>query len=77
MKASGEHGEPVKCADLSQSECGAISDLMRRADGRCLCPDCGQEYYRHPYCSNSRFEDGAGFVCYYLHVLCDGSHVKL
>lgn len=43
-----------------------VSDDWFRAGGGCICDDCGLSYIEHPVCS-----DGL------LHVLCDGSQVKL
>jgi hypothetical protein len=44
-----------------------------RAAGDCLCPKCGLEYRRHPYCGNTPDWEGNAV----LHVLCSGEHVKL
>ena len=41
-------------------------DNFARACGECVCPKCGLSYFCHPICS-----DGI------LHVLCDGTQVKL
>lgn len=42
-----------------------------RADGRCLCPVCNKEYYKHP------FSEHQGWDGPYLHKLCNGDLVKL
>ena len=48
--------------------CGDVGRLDReRCGGDCVCEDCGKTYYRHPVCPEFPF----------LHVLCDGSVVKL
>ena len=44
-----------------------------RASGDCVCPVCGETYYKHPY--NLDIVDGNGYP--WLHVLCDGTLVKL
>jgi len=37
-----------------------------RADGRCICPECNEEYRKHPWlCEVPTF-----------HLLCDGTWVK-
>lgn len=50
-----------------------------RAFGDAACDSCGKEYWRHPYCGNSRVGYPYEFARpeYVLHVLCDGLHVKL
>jgi hypothetical protein len=40
---------------------------FRRAGGGCICSICGKEYREHPH--NDPW--------FWLHKLCDGSHVKL
>lgn len=44
-----------------------------RAGGDCLCKVCGAEYRKHPV--NPKVVDWDGVP--WLHVLCDGLHVKL
>lgn len=46
---------------------------MFRADQNCICPICSKRYGDHPYAKEAiDFEDRP-----FLHVLCDGSIVKL
>jgi hypothetical protein len=59
---------------LDDPDMDAIVIPFRRADGRTVCKDCGKEYLEHPMetivlsaIDNQPF----------LHVLCDGSRVKL
>lgn len=44
-----------------------------RASGDVECEQCSKLYRDHPYCAGSRLPDNH----YFLHVLCDGTHVKL
>ena len=50
------------------------ADLRRmfRASGDCICETCGKEYWRHPFSKHRSWQDEP-----FLHVLCDGSLVKL
>jgi hypothetical protein len=50
----------------------AVEFPFHRADGNCLCPDCGQPYWRHALASKE--ETGPLAT---LHELCDGTLVKL
>jgi hypothetical protein len=54
--------------DLSEKH---KEDLMtgnyRRSAGLCICPDCGKEYYSHPYVKGALW----------LTELCNGDLVKL
>ncbi len=52
-------------------ECEVGDDT--RADHLMTCEHCTLEYWRHPYCSNQLDWEGLPF----LHVLCNGDHVKL
>jgi len=61
---------------IYHSDCDG-NEAFIRAGGECVCKICGKYYWEHPYCSNSRFTDGLDRDSYYLHVLCDGVHVKL
>ncbi len=47
-----------------------------RASGDVICQVCKLEYWKHPYCSNSRTSEDLGGN-YFLHILCNGEHVKL
>lgn len=46
---------------------------MYRADQNTLCTECDREYWRHPASWRVRDSDDNPF----LHVLCNGDHVKL
>ena len=46
---------------------------MYRADQHCICDECGEEYWRHPYAEECLDDQGMPF----LHVLCNGDIVKL
>ena len=46
---------------------------MIRTSGECVCPDCNELYRRHPMAS--RPVDWNGYP--FLHVLCDGTLIKL
>jgi hypothetical protein len=51
-----------------------------RTEGDMICKDCGKEYWRHPYCGNSEYGESmtaSFYKQYYLHVLCNGEHIKL
>jgi len=48
-----------------------------RAGGDCECSVCGKLYYDHPYCAQFKNENGGAYDSYYMHVLCNGDHVKL
>ena len=50
-----------------------VARRMIRASGLCICSDCGEDYYSHPYVSEARDDEGMPF----LHVLCNGDIVKL
>jgi len=45
---------------------------MYRADGRCICKDCGLEYYKHPFTNHRDSNDYP-----WLNILCNGDFVKL
>lgn len=52
---------------------GHVQERDRRADGRCVC-ECGRAYWRHPFDMTTLSGiDGTPF----LHLLCDGTRVKL
>lgn len=53
---------------------------MVRIDGRYICPVCELPPRKHPYCKGSPLPESmcsSSFPEYFLHVLCDGRHVKL
>lgn len=50
-----------------------LAERMFRSDHRCICPECGKRYGSHPLAEEVRDIDGNPF----LHVICDGSIVKL
>jgi len=50
--------------------------LFIRVDGRVLCETCHKPYYDHPYCAGQISTIG-GDPQYYIHVACDGRHLKL
>lgn len=53
---------------------GHVQERDRRADGRCACRTCGKLYRQHPMDRNELSGiDGES----YLHLLCDGTRVKL
>lgn len=48
--------------------------------GNLTCEACGKEYSQHPYCGKSQLPtsmSSSTFPQYFIHVLCDGTHVKL
>jgi len=47
------------------------------ASGDCICLICMQPYWKHSYCAQSQNESCYIFGEFFLHVLCDGQHVKL
>ncbi len=47
-----------------------------RAGHLVICDICKKEYWRHPYCGNSKLPEDMG-EGYFLHILCNGDHVKL
>jgi len=49
---------------------------MVRAGGNVICETCGKEYWRHPYC-RGYVTMLTGEPMYYIHVACDGRHLKL
>ena len=49
----------------------------RRTSGDCICLQCNKRYWEHPYCAQAVNEGCYGFNSYFLHVLCNGEHVKL
>lgn len=49
-----------------------------RASGMCVCGQCGKKYIDHPYDETVLgLEDHHGVRQPFLHVLCDGTRVKL
>lgn len=46
---------------------------IRRASGKCICPQCGEQYQEHPVDFEVLSFDGQPF----LTVLCSGEKVKL
>lgn len=50
-----------------------LRDEFVRADQACVCGDCGLAYVDHPLDSETDGDNGLPF----LHVLCDGTRVKL
>lgn len=65
----------IRCVSKLDDVCGIAQ--MVRTDGACLCPKCRLPHADHPYCANSELKTGESPPAYYLHVLCDGQHVKL
>lgn len=49
-----------------------IAAQMIRAGGAVVCSECGKEYFKHPFIDDCLFDDRP-----YLHVICDGTIVKL
>lgn len=60
---------------INHSDCDGNDTFLRT--GNLVCPICDKQYSKHPYCSNSKYIDSLGRDEYYLHVLCNGTHVKL
>lgn len=72
------HRAVLRCQHRDEDGCGC--EAAERTDGRCKCPKCGLEHRLHPYCANSKLgpnQSSSTFPEYFLHVLCDGRHVKL
>lgn len=45
-----------------------------------ICYLCDKEYMQHPYCGQSELPESmrsSSYKEYYIHVLCNGKHVKL
>lgn len=56
---------------------GCETDCVR-ASGEVICDRCGNPYRKHRYCVQSELpRNGSRYPSYFLHVLCDGTHVKL
>lgn len=47
-----------------------------RTNGNMICKICNLEYWKHPYCGNSKLPENMGNG-YFLYVLCNGEHIKL
>lgn len=65
--------------DVLFHECDGPTSFYR-ASGNVICDVCNQPYYKHHYCSNSKIPEdmnASSWPMYYLHVLCNGEHVKL
>jgi hypothetical protein len=59
--------------------CDGVETFIR-AGGDCVCARCGKDYYHHPSCAQSELPEhmsSSGYREFILHVLCDGTHVKL
>lgn len=57
---------------------GCDMDFIRTGD--LDCEACGKPYRKHPYCKQSELPESMTSSIrpeYYIHVLCDGRHVKL
>ena len=52
------------------------TDIVR-ASGDVECEQCANPYRDHSYCAGSELRDTGFYPQYFLHVLCDGTHVKL
>lgn len=54
-------------------------DAFIRASGECVCAACGKQYWQHPRSENPAFmtTDALGHEYSWVHVLCDGTAVKL
>ena len=50
-----------------------VAARMHRASGLCICTECGEDYYSHPYVHECRDDEGSPF----LHIICNGDIVKL
>ena len=64
--------------DVLHHECDVLN--FYRTNGYMICKDCGQEYWKHPYCGNSELPESMRSSTrkeYFLHVLCNGEHIKL
>lgn len=55
--------------------CKGPETATRTEDMKCAV--CDKLYSRHPYCVESKAVYGGEVMYYYIHVLCDGRHVKL
>lgn len=68
----------LRCEDKHDDKCGVVG--ATRASDDCLCGGCGLAYRLHPHCANSKLGPALSSSVqpeYFLHVLCDGRHVKL
>ncbi len=77
-----EHHHGMRGEALTGDESDRISRLLdhereaRRAGGDVICETCGKDYYRHPM-DPSVLTRISGEPEPFLHLLCDGSRVKL
>ena len=70
-------GEPLSSDDSARI--GKLLDHQRearRASGNVACTVCGKDYYQHPM-DHSVLTRITGEAEPFLHLLCDGSRVKL
>ena len=56
---------------------GCDNSNFERTSGKLICLSCNKKYWQHPYCAQAVSEECHGFNSYFVHVLCDGRHVKL
>ncbi len=67
----------VRCQGITEHLCGILAAERTGTDMVCT---CGIPYRQHPHCAHSRLPEsmsGSLRPEYFLHVLCDGRHVKL
>jgi hypothetical protein len=69
-------GQPVRTPRLGLTcEVGCTKESIR-ASGDVICADCQQPYWKHPYCRGC-VTTMTGEPEYFIHVSCDGTHLKL
>ena len=60
---------------LSKRNTKSVPDFFR-ANGNCICLICGKEYSKHPFDYEFLADESLGSYPF-LHILCDGTRVKL
>ncbi len=67
----------VRCEGLAEHLCGILTAERTGTDMVCK---CGIPYRLHPHCANSKLPESMASLSrpeYFLHVICNGRHVKL
>ena len=67
---------PIRVPRLGLTCKEGCEALCIRVSGEAICEVCHQPYRKHPYC-RGQVTMMTGVPEYFLHVHCDGSHLKL
>ncbi len=67
---------PIRVPRIGLTCKGGCDELCVRASGDVICEECGKPYRLHPYC-RGQVTMMTGVPEYFLHVGCDGRHLKL